>query len=182
MPSRIALCGLAGSGKSTAADYRVLRHGFKRLSYASPIKRMLRSLLIEAGAGFIEAAEMTDGKLKELPTPFLCGHSPRYALQTIGTEWGRDIIGQDVWRRILINKTRKFSELPLVVDDLRFPNEAEALRQEGFLIVRVIRAGSGRESGHSSEHQDFPVDVTILNDGLVSQLESKLSLLLAQNC
>jgi hypothetical protein len=177
MLTRIALCGLAGSGKSTAADYFVLRHQFKRLSYAAPIKRMLRSLLIEGGAGFMEAAEMTDGRLKEFPTPFLCGHSPRYALQTLGTEWGRDIISSDIWRRILLNKVRKHSG-PVVVDDLRFPCEAEALREEGFLIVRIIRADSGTDSGHSSEMQEFPVDLTIQNDGLVCDLHAKLEALI----
>jgi len=177
MPSRIALCGLAGSGKSTAADYFVSRHGYKRLSYAAPIKRMMRALLIEAGASLVETIEMTDGKLKELPTSYLCGHSPRYGLQTLGTEYGRDTIGPDIWRRILLNKVRKHSG-PVVVDDLRFPCEAEALREEGFLIVRIIRADSGTDSGHSSERQEFPVDLTIQNDGLFSDLHAQLEGLL----
>jgi hypothetical protein len=174
MLPRIALCGLAGSGKSTAADHLVRTHRFVRLSYASPIKRMVRSLLVEAGAGFIEAVEMVDGKLKELPTPFLCGHSPRYALQSLGTEWGRDIIAPDLWRRILLNKVRKFGTHPVVVDDLRFPNEAQALRAEGFLIIRIIRTNSWTESAHSSEQQEFPVDITLTNDGLVSDLYAKI--------
>jgi hypothetical protein len=180
MPSRIALCGLAGSGKSTAADYFVSLHGFKRLSYAAPIKRMLRSLLIEAGAGFMEAVEMTDGKLKELPSPFLCGHSPRYALQTLGTEFGREIIGPDIWRRILLNKVRKHS-CPLVVDDARFGDEIVDLRQAGFLIVRIDRGNCESDSparSHSSEKQELPVDLTIQNDSSVEDLHIKLQKLL----
>jgi len=176
MPSRIALCGLAGSGKSTAADYFVSRHKYQRLSYAAPIKRMMRALLIEAGAGLLETIEMTDGKLKELPTPYLCGHSTRYAMQTLGTEFGRDIIGQDIWRRILLKKVAEFPRV--VVDDLRFPNEAESLKENGFLIVRIIRAEAGTDFGHSSEWQEFDVDLTITNDGFVSDLHAKLEGLL----
>jgi hypothetical protein len=178
MPSRIALCGLAGSGKSTAADYFVSRHGFKRLSYAAPIKRMIRSMLIEGGAGFMEAVEMTDGRLKERPSPFLCGHSPRYALQKLGTEFGRDIIGPDIWRRILLNKVRKHS-CPLVVDDVRFGDEIADLREAGFLIVRIERGVSELPpNSHSSEKQELPVDLTIQNDGLVEDLHIKLQKLL----
>ena len=180
MPSRIALCGLAGSGKSTAADYFVSRHGFKRISYAAPIKRMIRALLIEAGAGLLETIEMTDGKLKELPSPFLCGHSPRYALQTLGTEFGRDIIGPDIWRRILLNKVSKHS-CPLVVDDARFGDEIVDLRQAGFLIVRIERGNSESDSParcHSSEKQELPVDLTIQNDSSVEDLHIKLQKLL----
>jgi hypothetical protein len=180
MPSRIALCGLAGSGKSTAAQYLVSGHRFKRLSYSAPIKRMLRSLLIEAGAGFMEAVEMTDGKLKELPSPFLCGHSPRYAMQTLGTEFGRDIIGPDIWRRILLNKVRKHSG-PVVVDDARFGDEIADLRQAGFLIVRIERGDSKSDSphrSHSSEKQKFPVDLTIQNDGTLEDLHTKLEALI----
>jgi hypothetical protein len=176
MPSRIALCGLAGSGKSTAADYFVSRHGYKRLSYAAPIKRMMRALLIEAGASLVETIEMTDGKLKELPTSYLCGHSTRYAMQTLGTEFGRNIIGQDIWRRILLNKVSEFPRV--VVDDLRFPNEAESLKAEGFIIVRIIRADSGTNSAHSSEQQQFDVDLTITNDGLVADFHAQLEGLL----
>jgi hypothetical protein len=180
MPYRIALCGLAGSGKSTAAEYLVSRHRFKRLSYAAPIKRMLRSLLIEAGAGFIEAAEMTDGKLKELPTPFLCGHSPRYAMQNLGTEYGRDIIGPDIWRRILLNKVRKNSG-PVVVDDARFGDEIADLREEGFLIVGMDRPGAGTNSFHSSEQQDLPVDLFLNNSRDVSHLHALIEELLSRH-
>jgi len=178
MPSRIALCGLAGSGKSTAAKFFVDQHGFKRLSYASPIKRMMRGLLIEAGAGFYEAVQMVDGDLKETPTHFLANHSVRYGLQTLGTEWGRQLICPDIWRKILLNKVQKFSSVSICVDDLRFANEAEALMEQGFKIVRIIRANSGINSVHSSESQQFPVDMTIQNDGLVSDLHAQLEGLL----
>jgi len=174
MPLRIALCGLAGSGKSTAADYLVSRHKFKRLSYAAPIKKMLRVLLIESGATLVESIEMTEGRLKELPSPYLCGNSARYAMQSLGTEWGRELIGSEIWRRILINKVRTYGSTPVVVDDLRFPNEAEALKAEGFVIVRIKRSENAISAPHSSEGQEFEVDLTIQNDGSLQELESAL--------
>lgn len=170
---KIALTGLAGSGKSTAAAYLVEHHGFRKISYAAPIKRMMRCLLIEAGAGFFEAVEMVDGKLKEFPTPYLAGHSTRYGLQTLGTEWGRDIIAPDIWRRILLRKVAA-TDGPIVVDDMRFPCEAEDLRKSGFTLIRITRAGAGTKSGHFSEGQDFPVDTTLGNNGTTADLHDSL--------
>ncbi|WP_346927659.1 hypothetical protein, partial [uncultured Arthrobacter sp.] len=40
----IGLSGFAGSGKSTVANYLVEEHGFTRLSFAAPLKKMLRTL------------------------------------------------------------------------------------------------------------------------------------------
>jgi hypothetical protein len=177
-PIRIALTGLAGSGKSTSAKYLENSHGFRRISYAAPIKRMMRCLLIEAGAGFLEAVEMVDGALKELPTPYLCGHSTRYGLQNLGTEYGRELISRDIWRRILLRKVAA-TEGPAVVDDLRMADEAEDLRLAGFTLVRITRPGSGTKSAHSSEAGDFPVDVTIDNDRGLSYLHSRIDEIVA---
>jgi hypothetical protein len=172
---RIAFTGLAKSGKSTAADYCVGRHKFHRISYAAPMKRMLRCMLIESGAGLLQAVEMVDGKLKETPTKFLCGKSPRHALQTLGTEWARDLISQDIWRRILLHKVELQAPHAVVVDDLRFADEAADLRGAGFTIIRMRRKGCGTASAHVSEDQDFDADITLDNDDDVSSLHDRLN-------
>ena len=170
---RIALTGLARSGKSTAAEYLVKRYHFQRLSYAAPIKRMIRCLLIESGAGFVEAHEMVDGIHKEQETPLLQGRSPRYALQQLGTEFGRNIIAQDIWRAILLRKVRH-SLRPVVVDDLRFADEASDLKAEGFTLIRIVRSGAGTSSLHVSEAQEFDVDHVVENTGDLSALFAQI--------
>lgn len=134
--------------------------------------------MIEAGADLMQSVEMVDGALKEVPSELLAGHSPRYLMQSLGTEWGRDLVAQDIWRRILLAKVDHHHGLPIVVDDLRFPNEADGLRAAGFTIVRIIRAGAGTQSGHSSEEQEFDVDHLVENDHGIAHLHSKLDELL----
>jgi hypothetical protein len=171
----VALTGYAGSGKSEAARYLVERHHFVRLRYAAPMKKMIMTLLVESGVGPITAREMIDGKLKETPSPVLAGHSPRFALQTLGTEWGRNILARDFWRRLLMGRVE--AEVAkgnsVVIDDVRFFCEARELRARGFTLLRIQRPGVERGE-HSSEDQSFPVDHVIQNDESIPTLHERL--------
>jgi hypothetical protein len=181
-PKLIAFCGLAGSGKSTAADHLVAKHHFRRVRFAAPIKRMVRCLLIEAGAGLMEAVEMVDGNLKETTSDLVGGKSPRYLMQTLGTEWGRDVVATDIWRKILLSKVSRHLQEghSVVVDDLRFENEAEALKQAGFTIIAVKRPGIAPVEAHSSEKQPITFDRILLNNGPVEKLHADLDLFLTE--
>ncbi len=154
----IAFTGLAGSGKSTAAQHLVKNHGFQRIRFAGPLKDMMRAL------GLTEAE--IEGDRKETPCELLGGKTPRYAMQTIGTEWGRDLICQDLWIRAFNAALAKVPEgVPVVVDDCRFPNEADAIVAVGGVLVRVVRPGAGAgAAGHSSEGQQLPAVGEIQND------------------
>jgi hypothetical protein len=155
----IAFTGLAGSGKSTAAAHLVKHFGFTRVRFAGPLKDMMRAL------GLTEAE--IEGSLKETPCDLLGGKTPRYAMQTIGTEWGRDIITPDIWIRAW---QAAVDRLPVgasvVVEDCRFPNEGDAVSAAGGIIVRVERPGAGSgAAGHSSEAYAIPAVFTLHNTG-----------------
>lgn len=153
----IAFTGLAGSGKSTAAKYLVEHHGFTRVRFAGPLKDMMRAL------GLTEAE--IEGDRKETPCDLLGGKTPRFAMQTIGTEWGRDIVAQDLWIRAFNASLAKVpAGVPVVVDDARFPNEADAIVAAGGVLVRIVRPGAGSgAAGHSSEAHTLPCVATIEN-------------------
>jgi len=131
----IAFLGSKSSGKSTAAKRLVCKHGFTRVRFAEPLKDMLIALGLDR--------EHVDGPqaLREEPLDILCEHSPRYAMQTLGTEW-RDMLDKKLWARI----TRKrVSDLiaqgvtKIVIDDMRFPHEAEMFREIGCEIISIRR-------------------------------------------
>lgn len=154
----IALCGPAGSGKTTIAKALVENHGFIRKPFADPLKRMI-------AAGFNIERELLDGprEVKALPMAIFNGKTLRDVMQTLGTEWGRDMIGADLWSNAW--QTGIGSGYSYVADDLRFANEAAAVWGiEGF-VIRLHRDGAGILSDHASEKMDgFEPDFEVDNN------------------
>ena len=89
------------------------------------------------------------------------GKTPRWAMQSLGTEWGRDLIHNDLW----INAWK--STLPdgnIVVDDIRFLNEVETIQDEGGYIINIHgRQNESLTINHSSETADLPYDFVLDN-------------------
>jgi hypothetical protein len=171
MPPVVALTGLAGSGKSAAADFLVSL-GYVRIKFAGPLKDMLRAI----GLGDREI----EGDMKEEPCDILCGATPRRAMQTLGTEWGRDIISNDLWVSAWRHRVRcalAAGAVGVVVDDCRFPNEMEAARELGGVAWRIVRRGHfATAAAHASEagaHEMNP-DAIILNDRDIAHLHDNV--------
>lgn len=162
-PRVIALTGLAGSGKSTASNYLQAK-GYTLTKFASPLKDMLRAI------GYNE--DEIEGHLKEVPRAD--GYTTRHAMQTLGTEWGRNCMGQNFW--VNIWKERAAAGL-IVVDDCRFPNEADAVRSLDGIVIRLKGRG-GIAGGHSSESMDFEPDCVISNGSSIAALHERLEQLL----
>jgi predicted kinase len=161
----LGLCGPAGSGKTFAALHLMERHGFVRLRFAEPMRAMLRGL----GC----TAEELDGALKETPSFRLCGRTPREAMQTLGTEWGRALIDPDLWVRAWRDRLDALAEetpqARIVADDARFANEAAAIWSLGGSLIRIDRAGLAppcpAAAAHASETQQLHYDARLVNSG-----------------
>ncbi|QKC99150.1 deoxynucleotide monophosphate kinase family protein [Mesorhizobium sp. NZP2298] len=167
LPLIVALSGVAGSGKSTVAEYLQDIHGYTRVRFAGPLKAAMAALGL--------SAKQIEGDLKEVPCDLLCGHTPRYAMQTIGTEWGRNIIGEEFWTGLWRAAANAVIEDGgrVVVDDCRFPNEAATVRKMGGDIYRIIGRG-GLAGAHESERMDFIPDIVISNESDILALYSKV--------
>ncbi|MEM9043527.1 MAG: deoxynucleotide monophosphate kinase [Pseudomonadota bacterium] len=171
-----AFTGKAGAGKSTAAD--ALEHGlgFERVKFAGPLKAMLRAFYHECGVDDETIERKIEGDLKETPCELLGGKTPRFAMQTLGTEWGRDQISPTLW--VDAWRSRVAEELlfgrPVVCDDCRFPNECEAIEVLGGTIIEIVRPGVGDlldVGGHVSESGVEPHE-TIINDESTQAMQS----------
>jgi hypothetical protein len=139
----IGICGLIGSGKDTIADYLQNIHQFRRESFAHTLKDAVSAV-------FGWDRELLEGRTKEsrawreqvdawwadrLNMPDL---TPRWVLQYWGTEVARRAFHDDIWIAALENKLRKTRD-DIVISDCRFPNEIQAIKDAGGLVIRVVR-------------------------------------------
>lgn len=97
----------------------------------------------------------------------------RQLLQIIGTEMFRDHINQDIWTELAL-MTYDDEEV-CIVTDVRFPNEAEAIKARGGKLIKIEREHSNKNDQHLSEMlvDLIPTDFIILNNGSLGQLNSK---------
>lgn len=134
----IGLVGATGAGKTTLASLLVKKEGFVRAHMGQPIKDMLRALGL--------TVEQLTGppEVRSRPSSLLDGKSPRYAMETLGTGWGRSMISPLIWAdaielRLVEMRAKGISRV--VIDDLRFPSDFAVVERLGGIIVRVVREG-----------------------------------------
>lgn len=125
----VGIAGKAGAGKDLAAKALIQRGWFK-YSFAQPIRDG-----IEAMFG-ISQEDMLDPVIKNQAN-FKYGHSIRSMMQLAGTEFARNMIHPDVW--ILRGLEICQNHENVVISDCRFPNEAEAIRSSGGIVIEIIR-------------------------------------------
>lgn len=184
----VGFVGRAGAGKDYAANtlMRMIPDiNCQVYKMAGPIKEFCKEV-------FDWSDEHIDGSLKEVPNKY--GVSPRKAMQLLGTEFGRTV-DPDVWPRYCLRKIEKDMTYEVarssktglsswglsrvqaaLITDVRFPNEAKLVREEGGLLVR-IEGSNGLPYNHASEQHvdgievDFSIDnrvwgTSALSDGL----------------
>ena len=155
-----------GSGKSTLAE-AMAGHGWRVVKFAAPLKAMVAALLREAGEGDDVIARALEGDLKAQPLEALAGRTARYTMQTLGTEWGRGAMASDIWVRLAIMRANRLraAGVAVIVDDMRFENEAQAIRDAGGKLVRITRPDAARLAGHASEGglDDWHFDMEVTN-------------------
>lgn len=166
----IAFTGPIGCGKTTAAS-ALCGEGWTRVKFADPIKNMLRAFYVSCGitnADHVEAR--IEGDMKEAPDPLLRWQTPRYAMQTLGTEWGRGCIAEDLWLSAWRHRAGAIlaQGRDVVADDCRFGNEADAVRELGGQVVQILGRDALRRGEHASERFVLTADMKIANASSLS--------------
>jgi len=167
----VGLAGRKGAGKDSAAK-ALLLNDYTNVKFAGPLKEMLRTLLTYRGVPVETIERMIEGDMKEVPHPALEGRTARYAMQTLGTEWGRDLIGEDIWTNAASDRIKVVGKA--VMTDVRFPNEVTFVQDLGGVVYRIERpsVSENEASAHPSELliDALKVDGVIVNDGTESDL------------
>jgi hypothetical protein len=138
-------------GKSTVAAM-LCEGGGHRVPFAGTLKAMARPLLAAFGYSREEVLRIEQGDKTEVIGPL--GVTVRKIYQTLGTEWGREHIHQDLWLKAWTAKVCRIpAEELVVVEDVRFLNEAALIKKLGGEVWQITRPGAGVESTpHPSEN------------------------------
>lgn len=192
----IGLIGFMGSGKGTVGDILQNEFGYEQDSFARPLKDAVAAIF-GWDRQLLEGATPASRLWREVPDPFWSekfGYpfTPRLALQRMGTEAGRNVFHNDIW---VISLLQRSQHKNVVVTDVRFKNEVEALRKNQGILIRIRRgpnpdwyhtalcANRGNSAAeeemkqlgiHQSEWDWIGCDVhhTIYNDGTLADLKS----------
>jgi len=166
-PKLIGLTGRARSGKDTVAGMLQSAFQFKTLAFAAPLKEGLKTML-----GLTD--EHVHGALKEtLIEDF--SKSPRQMLQTLGTEWGRLLVHDNIWLTVARRKVDEWRDcgFNVAITDVRFENEAEMIRKMGGQVWHVVRDSAPQVNAHASEGGvkfNADTDFTIYNNSTLDDL------------
>jgi hypothetical protein len=139
----VGLVGFIGAGKGTVADLLVERHDYFKESFANSVKdacaaifgwnrAMLEGDTPESRAWREQPDEWWSKKLNK-------EFSPRLALQLMGTEAGRDVFHPDLWVHTVLRRCEQAPWNNYVIADVRFPNEINAIKDSGGVVIRVRR-------------------------------------------
>jgi hypothetical protein len=138
----IGVCGFIGSGKDTVADYLVNLHHFRRESFANTLKDAVAAVfgwdrtMLEGRTK--QAREWREQQDNWWTNRLGIVITPRWVLQNWGTEVCRNGFHDDIWIASLENKLRNSTD-DVVISDCRFPNEIQAIKNTGGIVVRVVR-------------------------------------------
>lgn len=177
-PPIIGVSGYARAGKDSAAA-ALLALSWHHGSFAAKLKAFLYAVnpqIVQNGITY-RLANLVDAYGWER-----CKDDypeVRALLQRTGTDAGRRVLWEDVWVDAAMRDLP--GGRPAVFTDCRFPNEAEAIRRAGGLVIRVNRPGVGPavdEHGvaHESETalDDYRFDAVIDNDSTLKDLHAKV--------
>lgn len=152
----VGLSGYARSGKDTVAEYLVDNYGFKRVAFADAIKDALLAINphIPNLYRLDDSVELEGWEVAKL-NPYV-----RSMLQALGV-YARDNWGENFWidqavKKIDSLRGENYSLNNVVITDVRFPNEYDAISNwtiagKQGVVVRVSREGIMPVNNHVSE-------------------------------
>jgi ABC-type dipeptide/oligopeptide/nickel transport system ATPase component len=151
----IGLIGLAGSGKTTSAEYLMENYGFSKINFKDGLIRelkqnfpdMLNEMVISSGDPRVEDVD----DLFTLKPPLM-----RTLMQNYGTEVRR-MDNPDYWVDIWVKSISNSWAESVVVDDVRFKNEADAIKLQGGYLIKLNRPDLSPKTNHTSETEQASI-------------------------
>jgi hypothetical protein len=170
----IGLSGYARSGKDTVAELLCLNYGFKRVSFADPMREAILTLNPK-----IDSITHVSHHVEDYGWE-IAKQNPeiRRLLQVFGTDVGRRMFGENVWIDMAFKHIEPDERI--VFADVRFPNEAEAIKLRGGNVIRINRHNHSAVNTHKSETamDNYMFSHVLYNDGTIDDLAENLFMLM----
>lgn len=165
----IGLSAYAQSGKDTAADVLVKEYGFTRVAFADTLRACVYALnpLMPSGNRVQDIIKTMGWDAAKVNFTEI-----RTLLQKMGTEVGRNILGENIWVDTALANLAEDGKY--VVTDCRFVNEAEAITSRGGQVWRIVREGVGPANSHPSEVSldDWKFDYVLHNNRTLEDFQN----------
>ncbi|MFE5621716.1 hypothetical protein ACFQ8S_06840 [Streptomyces virginiae] len=180
----VGLIGKARSGKDTVAKRLNERWGYSRVAFADPLKEMaldLDPLIPTSPTVWVRLSTL----VRDTGWEYAKDTYPevRRVLQRAGQGVRRH--NEDFWVDVAMDRiaSTESTGVPVVVTDVRYENEAFALLNRGFALIRVVRPGSGLTDGNGDHESETALDyvattLTIGNNGTLQELRDTVDTLL----
>ncbi|QIG69704.1 deoxynucleotide monophosphate kinase protein [Rhizobium phage RHph_I46] len=156
----VGLIGFKNSGKTSITKEYITCFNYKTkmIGFSNPLYEML-------GVLGISIEEIQDKPRRDLPDERLGGKSIQFALNSLGTDWGRKMIYENIWTDIALNSAQ--NGIVNIADNVRFPNEFEGVKKRNGITVAIINPNvkdDGTAPEAYIESLQKKADYTIFND------------------
>lgn len=178
----IGLAGFASVGKDSVADVLCDIYDFNRIAFADPLREMMEALnpIVHVGPRtgspqsnilhYVEAVHRYGYREAKDRFPEI-----RRLLQKLGTEAGRDVLGDTIWADTGIKRAAGLDRV--VFTDVRFDNEVDAVRNAGGVIWHIKRPGYDKPAtDHVSEKLPtyLKAEHVVFNSGTLEHLAGEV--------
>lgn len=194
-PKLIGLGGKLRSGKDAFADYLVEHHGYVKMGMSDILHESALAMnpIVDA---YLDYDEISFAPFLQLVTyreatekrGYVAAKEefPEYRafLQRMGTEFGRNIIDEDLWVGLTRNRIfEQFDQgMNVVVTGIRFPNELRMISDAKGRSIWINRPGLATAEAHAAHASETGVtaedfDIVVQNDGDLDELYAKAKVL-----
>lgn len=170
----IGLTGYATSGKDAFADALVAQYGYVKVGFSDALYAFALVINPRLYIGRLRWWKLRDVVSRYGWTEAKKFPAVRRFLQLLGTEGGRECLGEECWLDALMPKVTKLMRAGenVVITNVRFANESQAVLDLGGDIIRIIRDGVGPVNEHNTDKGEaFQYAIEdVYNNGSLSDL------------
>lgn len=147
-PFLLGFAGKAHSGKDFSADHIIQNYPnlkIAKVAFADAVRDMVRPIF--------DVDDIYRRGSKEDPIDGF-GISLREILQSLGTDWGRHMVSEDIWVKVLDKRiSERYSDFDVVIiSDIRFDNERDYVIHNGGKVISITGAKDKHNKSKFSEH------------------------------